>query len=142
HVDNEGNIADPNGKLLDPPLTVPEGTTSVLVKTDGTAMVSVNNSSTLTEIGQINLAKFPNASGLKSIGQNLFVRTDSSGDPIYGTPAQDGFGSIQQGSLEQSNVDVISEMMRMIMVQRVFDTVTKAVSSYEAMLTTLERMKG
>ena len=142
HVDNEGNVVDPNGKFLDPPLTVPQGTTSILVGADGTVSVSVNNSSTLTEVGQISLAKFPNASGLKSIGQNLFAQTDASGDPIYGTPSQDNFGSIQQGALEQSNVDVISEMMRMIAVQRVFDTVTKAVSTYEAMLTTLERMKS
>lgn len=142
HVDNEGNVVDPNGKFLDPPLIVPEGTTSVLVKSDGTVSVSVNNSTALTEIGQINLAKFPNATGLKSIGQNLYAQTDASGSPIYGTPTQDNFGTIQQGALEQSNVDVISEMMRMIMVQRVFDTVTKAVSSYEAMLTTLERMKA
>ena len=142
HIDNEGNVVDPNGKFMEPPLTVPAGTTSVLVKPDGTVLISVNNSADLAEIGQLNLAKFPNTSGLKSVGQNLYVQTNSSGDPIFGTPTQDNFGAIQQGALEQSNVDVISEMMRMIMVQRVFDTVTKAVSSYEAMLTTLERMKA
>ena len=142
HIDNQGNVVDPNGRMMDPPITIPEGTTSVLVKQDGTVLVYLNNSSEATEIGQLVLAKFPNAPGLKSIGQNLFARTDSSGDPIFGNPTQDNFGYVQQGALEQSNVDVISEMMRMIMVQRVFDTVTKAVSSYEAMLTTLERMKG
>jgi flagellar basal-body rod protein FlgG len=142
HIDNEGNVVDPNGKFLDPPLSVPQGTTSVLVKSDGTVSVSINNSSNLMEIGQINLAKFPNPAGLKSIGQNLYAQTDASGYVIIGTPTQDNFGAIQQGALEQSNVDIISEMMRMIAVQRVFDTVTKAVSTYEAMLTKLEGMKS
>lgn len=141
HMDDEGNIVDPNGHLLEPEIVIPQGTTAVTIRRDGTVWVSVNNEVTSTEIGQITLARFVNPVGLESIGQNLFRATDASGDPMLGYGTEDGFGAVSQYSLEASNVDVISEMMRMVMVQRVFDTVTKAVQSYEAMLTSLQNMK-
>ncbi len=142
HSDDAGNLVDPNGHLVDPPIIFPDGTTSVLIKTDGTVLVSINNSSDLTEIGQITLVKFTNPSGLKSLGQNLYLPTPASGDPIYGIAGQAGFGTIQQSALEQANVDVISEMMRMVMIQRVFDTVTKAIQSYDQMVSSAIQMKG
>lgn len=142
HIDNEGNLVDPNGRILEAQIVFPEGTTTVVVSADGTVMAAVNNENSLTEIGQISLARFTNPSGLKSIGQNLYQTSESSGLPSVGTASVDGYGAINQFSLEQSNVDVISEMMRMVIVQRVFDTVTKAVQSYEGMLTALERMKS
>ncbi|MFA5113937.1 MAG: flagellar basal-body rod protein FlgG [Candidatus Margulisiibacteriota bacterium] len=141
HVDNDGNFADPNGRLLANNLVIPEGTSSVVIRQDGTVLIATEGSTTLSELGQITLSRFTNPAGLKSIGQNLYQATAASGEPVSGTANQAGFGSINQYSLEQSNVDVISEMMRMVMVQRVFDTVTKAVQSYETMMTTLERMK-
>ncbi len=142
HVDNEGQIVDPNGHLLDPSITLPQGVSSVTIKADGRILAMVSGSNEEQEIGQIVLAKFTNPAGLKSLGQNLYQETVSSGAPLVGVAGEEGFGTIAQYSLESSNVDVISEMMKMIMVQRVFDTVSKAVQSYEAMLTALERMKG
>ena len=105
-------------------------------------MVSINNSSELSEIGQLTLAKFSNPAGLKSLGQNLYEQTIAAGEPFIGNPGEEGFGVVQQSSIEQSNVDIVSEMMRMIMAQRVFDTVTKAVSTYEGMLAAVEKMKS
>jgi flagellar basal-body rod protein FlgG len=141
HVDNDGNLVDPNGHKFDSEIVFPDGTTSVVIRTDGAIMVAVNNETEYSEIGQINLARFANPAGLKSVGQNLYAAAEASGEPIVGLPGDEGFGLINQYALEQSNVDVISEMMRMVMVQRVFDTVTKAVQSYESMLTSLDRMK-
>ncbi|MFC1540713.1 flagellar basal-body rod protein FlgG [Candidatus Margulisiibacteriota bacterium] len=141
HVDNEGNLVDPNGRILEPSVVLPEGTTTVVIQGDGTVLVDVNNEGEYSDLGQINLARFTNPSGLKSLGQNLFQATVASGEPLVGIPGEDGFGSINQYALEKSNVDVISEMMRMVMVQRVFDTVSKAVQSYEGMLASLDRMK-
>jgi len=141
HVDNEGNLVDPNGRMLAAPLSLPENTTSVVIRQDGTILVATEGSTTLNEIGQINLARFTNAAGLKSIGQNLYQATDASGEPVIGVPGQEGLGTVNQFSVEGSNVDVISEMMKMVMIQRVFDTVTRAVQSYEGMLTSLDRMK-
>jgi flagellar basal-body rod protein FlgG len=141
HVDNEGNVVDPNGRLLEPQITLPARTTNVVVRQDGTVIVNVDNQIDQIEVGQITLARFTNPSGLKAVGQNLFVSTPSSGDPIIGVANEEGFGYIQQYALENSNVDVISEMMRMVMVQRVFETVSKAVQVYDGMLTALERIK-
>jgi flagellar basal-body rod protein FlgG len=141
HIDNDGNLVDPNGHYLDPEISIPEGTTSVIIRQDGTILVAVNNETDYSEIGQLNLARFTNPAGLKSLGQNLYQATGASGTPLIGIPGEDGYGLVNQYALEQSNVDVITEMMRMVTVQRVFDTVTKAVQSYEAMLTSLERMK-
>lgn len=141
HADNDGNIVDPNGRMLEPSIILPGGTTSVVIRQDGTIFAQVNNTSDLTEIGQISLSRFSNPAGLKSVGQNLYQATDASGQPIVGVANEEGFGSLNQYSLEQSNVDVISEMMKMVMIQRVFDTVSKAVQSYEGMLTSLEKMK-
>lgn len=142
HIDNAGNLVDPNGHMLASEVVFPEGTTSVIIQQDGTVLVAVNNETEYSEIGQIDLARFTNPAGLKSIGQNLYQATEASGEPLIGIPGDEGFGTINQYALEQSNVDVISEMMRMVTVQRVFDTVSKAVQSYEAMLTSLERMKA
>lgn len=141
HVDNEGNLVDPNGHLLEPPVVLPSGTTSVTVKQDGTVFASVNNQLAQGEIGRLRLTRFTNPAGLKSIGQNLYAATTASGEPIAGDPGTEGYGTIHQFSLETSNVDVITELTRMIMVQRVFDVITKAVQSYESMLASVEKMK-
>jgi flagellar basal-body rod protein FlgG len=141
HADNDGNLVDPNGRLLTSNIIFPDKTTSVVISQDGTVWAATEGSTELKEIGQISLARFSNPAGLKSIGQNLYQETDASGEPVVGIAGQSGFGTINQYSLEQSNVDVISEMMRMVMVQRVFDTVSKAVQSYQGMLTTLNQMK-
>lgn len=140
-IDNEGNLVDPNGHKLEPEVTFDQETTAIVIQQDGTIWTAVNNEAEYSEIGQINLARFANPSGLKSMGQNLFSQTEASGEAMIGIPGEESYGAIRQYSLEQSNVNVISEMMRMVMVQRVFDTVTKAVSSYEGMLTSLEAMK-
>jgi flagellar basal-body rod protein FlgG len=141
HIDNDGSLVDPNGHLIDPGIVIPEGTTSVLIAQDGTVSVAVNNANEYTDVGQINLTRFTNPAGLKGLGQNLFQATEASGAPIVGIPGEEGFGTVNQYALEQANVDIISEMMRMVMVQRVFDTVTKAVQSYEGMLASLDKMK-
>jgi flagellar basal-body rod protein FlgG len=141
HLDNERNLVDPNGRILEPAIVLPEGTTAVVIRQDGTVLAAVDNETDYSEIGQITLARFTNPAGLKGIGQNLYQAAEASGEALLGVPGENGFGTVNQFSLEQSNVDVISEMMRMVMVQRVFDTVTKAVQSYEGMLTSLDRMK-
>ncbi|MBU1027185.1 MAG: flagellar basal-body rod protein FlgG [Candidatus Margulisbacteria bacterium] len=142
HIDDQGNLVDPNGHKLDPQIVIPDGTTNVVIRQDGVVLVAVNNENEYSEIGQVNLARFTNPAGLESMGQNLYKPTTSSGEPMIGTASENGFGAINQYALEESNVEVISEMMRMVAVQRVFDTVTKAVQSYEGMLASLEKMKS
>ena len=141
HIDNDGNLVDPNGHIIEPGLVVPDGTTAVVIRTDGTVFAAINDSSDYTELGQLSLVRFTNPAGLKSIGQNLFQASAASGEALVGIPGEDGYGSVVQYALEKANVEVISEMMRMIIVQRVFDSVTKAVTTYESMLTSLGKLK-
>jgi flagellar basal-body rod protein FlgG len=141
HLDNEMTLVDPNGHRLEPEIVFPSETTSVLIQSDGTVYAAINSETEYSEVGQITLARFTDPSGLKSLGQNLYAATDASGEPQTGTPSDGSFGSLKQYALEQSNVDIMSEMMRMVMVQRVFDTITKAVQSYDGMMASLQNMK-
>jgi flagellar basal-body rod protein FlgG len=141
HADDQGNIVDTNGHILDGNLVIPDGTTSLVIQQDGTVYYAVNNETTYSDLGQINLVRFPNKYGLKNIGQNLYQVTESSGDEIIGTAGDESFGNIRQYNLEQSNVNVITSMMDLVLAQKVFDTITKAVQSYETMLSNLSAMK-
>lgn len=140
-LDADGSLVDPNGHLLDPAIQIPQGTTQITISPQGVVSVSINNSLRLTQVGQIQLSRFTNPAGLKNIGLNLYQATVASGDPLLGVPGQDGFGTVTQFALEGSNVDVISELARMLISQRVFDTITKAVQTYEQMLTSLDRIR-
>ena len=132
--DSEGNIVDPNGNILQPQISIPDNTNSIRISSDGYVYVTLNQETQERQIGQIQLAKFINPSGLESIGGNLYKETVSSGEYVTGIPGQDNFGTISQYSIESSNVDIIGEMMEMIITQRAFDIITKAIQSGETML--------
>jgi len=134
HLDSQGNIVDPNGHPLEPPIQIPSGTTDIVINDQGRIFVQANGETTPREIGQLALATFPNQQGLKEVGQNLYVETAASGIPTLETPTQNGAGAIRQRSLEFSNVNVIEEMMNMILTQRSFELVVKSIQAGEAML--------
>jgi flagellar basal-body rod protein FlgG len=133
-IDNEGNLVDINGHLLDPPIKIPDNTTNITISDDGRVLIRLNNELNEREVGQFMVAQFVNPSGLQSIGQNLFKETEASGEVSLEIPGKSAAGSIEQRALEFSNVDIISEMMRMVITQRAFDIISKAVQSGEAML--------
>ncbi len=132
--DKEGNVVNLNGYPLEPAIKIPDGSTAISIDSVGRVFAQANNEISQREVGQIMLARFPNTEGLQSIGQNLYVETQSTGEPIQDVPGQNSLGSIAQYSLEFSNVNIIDEMMKMVIVQRAFELVTKAVSSGESML--------
>ena len=128
-----GQIVTANGNLLQPPITVPQGTASVTFGRDGT--VSAQNAAGAQQIiGQVQIARFVNPSGLQSMGQNLMKETPSSGTPQVVAPGQVGAGSLVQGSLEASNVNVVEEMVNMIETQRAYEINSKAISAVDGML--------
>ena len=96
---------------------------------------------TSNQVGNILLAKFANPTGLKALGRNLYVPTEASGTATTGTPGQDGFGTIAQGFLEQSNVSIVEELTQMIVAQRAYEVNSKAVQSADEMLQTANNMK-
>jgi flagellar basal-body rod protein FlgG len=134
HLNNTGQIVDPNGNLLDPPITVPQNALSLTIAGDGTVSFSLPGQSASQQAGQIQLANFPNPSGLNSLGQSLFGQTDASGAPVIGAPgSQDGMGTLMQGYVEQSNVSIVQEFVNLIVSQRAYEANSKVVKAADDM---------
>jgi flagellar basal-body rod protein FlgG len=140
-LDADGRIVNADGFLLVPQITVPTDTVSITVGMDGTVSIIQADDPVPSEIGTIQLARFVNPGGLRSLGRNLFVPTEGSGDEIIGTPGQDGFGTIAQGFLEMSNVSVVDEMVNMITAQRAYETNSKVIQTADDMLQMANNLK-
>lgn len=128
-----GQIVTSNGSLLQPAITVPNTAASVTIGRDGTVSVELNTGGQQV-LGQIQIARFVNPSGLQSMGQNLMKETPASGAPQVVSPTQGGAGSLMQGTLEASNVNVVEEMVNMIETQRAYEINSKAISAVDGML--------
>lgn len=140
-IDSEGRIVTPDGYLMEPEITIPTDTVAISIATDGTVSVMQAGQNTSTDVGSIQLARFVNPSGLDSIGRNLFLRTEASGDAVTGTPGEEGYGTIAQGYLEMSNVSVVDEMVNMITAQRAYEINGKAIQAADDMLQTANNLK-
>ena len=106
-----------------------------------TGEVSVQTADGEQIIGQIELVRFPNPSGLKAMGGNLFIETEASGPPEIGAPGENGFGVLQQGYLEMSNVNVVEEMVNMIIAQRAYEINSKSIQTSDEMLSRVNQLK-
>ena len=133
-LDSSGQLVTQNGYLLDPAITVPANTLNVTVGSDGTVSAMVAGDSSPTQIGNITLAQFVNPTGLESIGDNLYRETAASGSAQVDTPGSNGAGTLIQGSLESSNVNVVEELVNMIETQRAYEMNSKAISTTDDML--------
>lgn len=133
-TDSTGQIVTANGYPLQPNLTVPPQTTSLTIGNDGTVSVVVAPNTVPTILGQIQLSDFINPSGLQPIGQNLYVQTASSGVPIMDNPGTSGLGTLLQGSLEASNVNVVEQLVDMIQAQRAYEITAKSIQTVDQML--------
>ncbi|MBI5098504.1 MAG: flagellar basal-body rod protein FlgG [Nitrospirae bacterium] len=140
-INSEGNIVNSDGYALEPAITIPVNTLQITIAQDGTVSTLQAGSSTPTQVGQIELAQFINPGGLNATGKNLFLPTAASGEPITGNPGSDGLGTINQGFLELSNVNVVEEMVNMIVSQRAYELNSKVVQSSDEMLATANNIK-
>lgn len=141
HLDNQGNMVTADGNPLDPPVTIPAGALSVTIGSDGTVTVTQSGQTQGQQVGAIQLALFQNPGGLNSVGGNIFLATTASGDPVVGTPGgSEGLGTLQQGVLEQSNVDVVQEFIQMILAQRSYEANSRVVTAADQMLQQLNNM--
>ncbi len=127
-------LANGDGSIVEPAITIPEDAIEISVSRNGEIRVRQQGSSTLNTVGQLQLARFVNQEGLKQIGRNLYVETDASGTPVLGQPQVDGLGSIDQGSLEMSNVDPVRELIDLITTQRAFELNSQSVQSADETL--------
>jgi flagellar basal-body rod protein FlgG len=133
-LDATGNVVTAAGYPLSPAITVPVGSQSLTVGTDGTVSVTAPGATKATTVGQIQLANFINVQGLQPAGNNLLVESGSSGSPQVGAPGLNGLGTLQQGSLETSNVNTVTELVNMITCQRAYEMNSKAISTTDQML--------
>src|SRR5690554_904384 len=134
-LDREGQIVTPGaGYPLQPAINVPDDALSVTVSQDGEVSVTMPGQAGNQVVGQINLAAFINPAGLEPVGENLFKESASSGAPLQGVPGLDGMGTVRQGSLETSNVNVTEELVNLIESQRVYEMNSKVISSVDQMI--------
>jgi flagellar basal-body rod protein FlgG len=139
-VNKDGNVVNQEGLLLTPAINIPQGT--VLLTVDKTGSVSATDQKgAVTQIGQLTIGRFVNPAGLTSLGRTLYDKTDASGDAVVGNPNADGRGSISQYFLENSNVNVIDEMIKMITGQRAYEIDSKAVQTADNMLSVVINLK-
>lgn len=140
-MDRDGRMVTADGFVMEPEITIPSDSISLSIGLDGTVSVMQTGASAPTEIGTITLARFVNPAGLHSIGRNLYMPTNASGDAIVGTAGEDGLGSLAQGFLEMSNVSVVDEMVKMITAQRAYEINSKAIQAADDMLQQANNIK-
>jgi flagellar basal-body rod protein FlgG len=134
HLDRDGNLVTLNGEAAEPQITIPPEAQAVTIAADGTVSYTLPGQTTTQLAGQIQLANFVNPAGLNSIGNNLYLPTDASGDPTIGNPGgQEGMGTLQQGYLEASNVSVVEEFINLIVSQRAYEANSKVVKAADEM---------
>lgn len=141
NVDGEIVLANSEGRRLDPPITVPEGATSITISDDGTVHVMLPGEIEPAEVGQFELATFINPAGLKQIGENLFLPSAASGPAELGQPLEGGRGSILQGFLEGSNVDPVIELVNLIRTQRAFELNSQSIQAADEALRTIGNLR-
>ncbi len=134
HLDQNGQIVTASGYALDPAIVIPQNAQSVTIGTDGTVSAKLPGQAAPQQIGTVQLADFINPAGLQPSGDNLYLETASSGAPQIGQPGLNGLGTLAQGSLESSNVNVVEQMVDMIETQRTYEMNSKAISAADSML--------
>lgn len=133
-LDKSGNIVDSSGNFLDPQINIPATAQSVTIANDGTVSYTLTGQSAAQKAGQIQLANFQNPAGLNSIGSNLYLPTDASGEPVVSVPGgTEGLGTLAQGYTEQSNVDVVDQFVELIQSQRAYEANSRVVKAADEM---------
>jgi flagellar basal-body rod protein FlgG len=140
HIDAAGQLVNNSGFPLTPAVTIPPNAQSVTIGADGTVSVTVPGQVAAQNVGTVQLAGFINPAGLESKGQNLFAETAASGTPSANTAGTNGLGTLQQGYVETSNVNVVEELVSMIQTQRAYELNSKAISTSDQMLQRLSQM--
>jgi flagellar basal-body rod protein FlgG len=133
-LDSQGRLVTSEGNLVDPGITVPNNATSVSINAAGVVNALIPGNQQPQQIGQVTLARFVNKTGLESIGDNLYLETAASGPAIEGAPGSEGFGNVQQGYVEESNVNAVTEISALIAAQRAYELNARVVTASDQML--------
>jgi flagellar basal-body rod protein FlgG len=136
-----GEIVTSDGYQVAPGLTVPPNATSITISASGLVQATLDGQTTPTTVGTMQLAVFPNESGLDAQGNNMFLQTAASGNVVQGDPGAPGFGSLQQGFVEGSNVNVVTEVSDLITAQRAYEMNSRVITTSDQMLSTLSQLR-
>jgi len=137
----DGTIVTTDGDPLIPTITIPANATAVTITQYGVVNATLAGQQNPSQLGQIQLATFPNSGGLESMGSNLLQATLNSGDPVLGNPGgTEGLGTLQQGYLENSNVDVVTEFVQMVLAQRAYESNSKVIKAADDMYAQVNNM--
>jgi flagellar basal-body rod protein FlgG len=139
-TNNQGQLVTASGYPIQPSITIPSTALSTTIGADGTVSITQAGSTATTQVGTLQLATFINNAGLEGKGDNLYAQTEASGAPSTTTPGTNGSGTLQQGFVETSNVNVVEEMVNMIQVQNIYQMNSKAITSTDQMLQTLSQL--
>jgi flagellar basal-body rod protein FlgG len=137
-----GQLVTTDGYVVTPAILIPATATSVTVSQTGVVTATVSGQSTPQQLGQLTIANFINEAGLQALGNNLFQQTAASGQATVGVPGDTAFGVIQQGYLEASNVDPVSEITNLISAQRAYEMNSKVIQAADQMSGTISNMRG
>jgi flagellar basal-body rod protein FlgG len=140
-IDADGQLVTSQGYKVQPNIVIPSDYIAVSIGQDGTVNVQTPASAALTQVGQIQLAYFSNPEGLQSAGQNLYVETPSSGNPLVGTPGSGPLGSLHSNYLESSNVELVEELVNMIRAQRAFEFNSQSIKTADEMLQVVANLR-
>ena len=135
----DGIIVTRDGFTVQPAITIPDDATDISINSSGQVEVMLQGQVEPQQLGQLEIATFINPPGLKAIGDNLFLESEASGDPTLGNPGEEGFGTMLQGYLENSNVDPVSEITQLIVAQRAYEMNTKVITASDQMLQALNQ---
>jgi flagellar basal-body rod protein FlgG len=140
-LDFNGLLVTSDGYQVAPGITIPQDALGVTIAQDGTVTVKQPNQAVPTQVGQLIAVRFPNNAGLRATGQNLYEETQASGAPVNGIFSQLGFGRLNQGFVESSNVSIVDEVVRLITGQRAYEASSKGITTADEMLTQAINLK-
>lgn len=141
-ISPDGDIVTSDGYLVQPGINIPENTIGITINSSGEVWIKEDGETEMTNVGQIEIANFLNESGLEAIGDSLFLETTASGQPNVDVAGALGFGSILQGYLENSNVNVVSEITELVSAQRAYEMNSKVITTADQMLSTINQLKS
>ena len=137
----DGDLVNANGFVVQPGITIPDNALSITINAQGAVSVAIEGQTAPQSVGQLQLATFPNEAGLQAMGDNLFLETTASGLATLGTPGAAGFGDIQQGALETSNVNVVAEITNLITAQRAYEMNSRVIQAADEMLSSVVQLR-
>ncbi len=140
-INADGDLVTSQGYLLEPTINIPQNTTDTIINESGEVLTKLPGQTNYANQGQIQLAIFANEGGLEATGNSLFMETESSGTPTTGNPNDDAFGKLEQGILENSNVDVVEEITRLITAQRAYEMNSKVIQTSDEMMSAVSNLR-